>query len=86
MGNLTLRDACSSYEPNSSFCKDGFIQKPFCSGRGACHACGSYSQESLPYCLSDELPLHFIKNNGSPIFYRVQVPDDAAASSPPARA
>lgn len=63
-------EACRSFSRGSLVCADGFIQKPYCSGRAGCHVCGHVSDNALPYCLRDTLPAHFIHENGHPVFYR----------------
>ena len=65
---------CQSYRAKEITCADGFIQKPFCAGRGGCFSCGTLSSNSLPHCLSDELPDHWVKDDGSPIFYKPDPP------------
>jgi hypothetical protein len=69
-----MSDQCASYNDKGQVCRDGFIQKPFCSGHGACHVCGHVSERALPYCLRDELPAHFVKDDGTPAFYREPYP------------
>lgn len=61
---------CRSHDPRSTTCRDGFIQKPFCHGQGGCIQCGNIATKSIPYCLRDEVPAHFVKDDGSPLFYR----------------
>lgn len=61
--------ACQSYR-DGSICADGFIQKPLCRGFGACPCCGEYSEKSTPNCQIEDLPDHWIKETGEPIFYK----------------
>lgn len=63
-------NACTAYNPNGSICMNGFIQKPICRGFGACFSCGQWSERSTPYCMQDELPAHWVNDDGSPAFYR----------------
>jgi hypothetical protein len=59
---------CRSYQPGI-VCADGFVQKPYCSGRAGCHACGHIKDSALPYCLREELPEHLAHDDGSPLFF-----------------
>lgn len=68
VGLEPLVGRCRSFRPGIT-CADGFVQKPFCSGRAGCHACGHISDSSLPYCTRDEVPEHFVRDDGSPLFY-----------------
>lgn len=69
------REACQSYRRNGNVCADGFIQKPFCRGYGGCDDCGHISERSLPNCLTEDIPARWLKEDGSPLFYR-EVPHD----------
>jgi hypothetical protein len=61
---------CIAYRRNSGICANGFIQTHFCwFGAWKCSECGRDS-ETLPHCLKDELPDHWVKDDGSPAFYR----------------
>lgn len=62
--------ACQSYQARDQVCRDGFMQRPFCAGNGGCFQCGHVSEKALPYCLRDELPGHWVREDGSPIFWR----------------
>jgi len=66
---MTL-EACKSHIAASYICADGFAQKAFCSGRAGCFSCGNISDESLPWCLRDELPETMVNADGSPLFYK----------------
>lgn len=59
---------CRSLRPGT-ICADGFVQKPFCSGRAGCHTCGHISDNALPHCLRDEVPEQLSHDDGSPLFY-----------------
>lgn len=61
---------CKSYRPGNLVCRDGFIQKLICSGRVGCWSCGQVSDRETPNCLKEELPAHWINDDGSPRFYR----------------
>lgn len=62
--------ACIAYHRNSSVCANGFVQTHFCwFGPVKCSQCGEISR-SLPNCLREEIPVHFVTDNGSPRFYR----------------
>ncbi len=65
---MSLASKCKSYDGDSITCKDGFIQLPLC--RGQLPSCGCVNNSSIPHCLKDELPIHFIKNDGNPLFYK----------------
>ena len=63
---------CIAYRRNSGICANGFFQTHFCwHGASKCHGCGRHS-ETLPHCLKDELPEHWVTDDGSPAFYREQ--------------
>lgn len=68
---------CQSYRDGQFACRDGFMQKPFCRGYYGCHSCGHIKASSIPYCLSDELPMHWLKDDGSPAFSH---PSDTAGN------
>jgi hypothetical protein len=51
---------CSAYRRDAGICANGFIQTHFC----------WFGGPSLPHCLKDELPDHWVKDDGSPAFYR----------------
>lgn len=67
---MKLTKACQSYRPKEAVCADGFIQKPFCSGHGACFSCGHHNERSTPWCMRDDIPERWLKPDGSPLFYR----------------
>lgn len=67
-------EACISYSREGNVCADGFIQKPFCRGYGGCHACGHVSDRSLPHCMNEDIPARWLKDDGSPRFYRPEAP------------
>lgn len=61
--------ACSAYNANGGICFNGFIQKRFCwAGASGCKSCGHVSDAALPHCLKDELPDHWVTDDGHPIF------------------
>lgn len=62
-----MDEKCTASRPGM-ICANGFVQKPFCDGHGACHACGHITDDAMPYCLRDELPAHFVDENGKPLF------------------
>lgn len=65
-----MAEQCAAYRPGF-ICANGFVQKAICR-RGdevGCHACGHISDAAIPNCLRDELPNHWIKEDGSPAFY-----------------
>jgi hypothetical protein len=59
---------CSAYRDQSAACSNGFFQKPFCRGQVGCLSCGAISEASIPPCLKDELPDHWITEGGRPRF------------------
>lgn len=60
-----MADECVAYRNGEWVCANGFPQLP------ACHSgVGSFGARRLPYCLHDELPEHWINDDGSPRFYR----------------
>lgn len=62
-------NACQSHQPGSMTCRDGFVQRPFCSGHAGCVACGHISGKALPPCLQGEIPAHLSNDDGSPLFW-----------------
>ncbi len=65
--------SCSAYREGEGVCTNGFLQLFVCKSNSGCLHCGA-PPKTLPYCLRDELPEHFIKADGSPAFYRVVRP------------
>lgn len=65
-------EPCQSYQPSKQICADGFPQRAICSGRAGCLICDSLHKTSLPHCLSDELPTHWLNDDGSIVFYRLR--------------
>lgn len=65
-----MSEACASYQPAAFTCRDGFMQRPACHGSIGCMTCGSVKAAYLPYCLQDELPAHWINEDGSPRFHK----------------
>lgn len=59
---------CIAYRETGGICSNGFIQKAFCSGNVGCFSCGSIPESSLPHCLSDDLPDHWLTDDGRPRF------------------
>lgn len=64
-----MGEPCRSYRERSTVCADGFLQKPYCRGRVGCFSCGAVSEKALPWCLREKLPDHFVKDDGSTLFY-----------------
>jgi hypothetical protein len=60
---------CKSYR-DGFVCADGFVQKPICRGHFGCLHCGRPSAADVPNCMKDELPAHYVNDDGSPRFYR----------------
>ena len=60
--------ACQSYR-EGFVCADGFIQKPICHGHAGCPHCGNMTKAATPHCQSEDLPAHWLKNDGGPRFY-----------------
>ena len=58
---------CSAYRPDSRICSNGFFQVLACRKEVKCFACGRPS-EGIPHCLKDELPEHWITEDGKPRF------------------
>ena len=69
MSAYEAEGTCQSFNRDGNVCKDGFIQKPFCRGHGACYACGETAGRNLPWCMAEDIPARFIKDDGSPAFY-----------------
>jgi hypothetical protein len=65
-----MNEVCQSFRRDSQVCRDGFIQKPFCWGKGGCFSCGHISERALPDCLRDEIAPHLLRDDGSPLFYQ----------------
>lgn len=70
MPNPTDHTKCKSYRDSETICSDGFIQRPACRGSIGCMSCGAINEKYLPYCLSENLPKHWIDDAGRPVFYR----------------
>lgn len=69
--------ACKSYRRGESICADGFFHKAICSGHAGCVMCGRISEQATPWCMRDELPAHWLNEDGSTRFYppAVSVPE-----------
>lgn len=65
MGKL---DECQAYRQHSMICANGFLQVAYCSGRVGCLSCGHVKPSSLPMCLWDELPDHYVDDSGMPLY------------------
>lgn len=63
---MTQFKYCKSYLHRELTCKDGFHQLP---------ACWNDKSKTLPYCLRDKLPMHFINEDGTPRFYKEKTND-----------
>ena len=61
---------CIAYNRNKQVCKNGFVQKQACWKPRPCHSCGTFTKASLPYCMREELPAHYVNDDGSPRFGR----------------
>lgn len=59
---------CKSHLPKEKVCADGFVQKPYCSGRYGCPMCGTSDTKLLPHCLTDSIPAHLSTDDGKPLF------------------
>lgn len=64
---------CKSHRYHDLVCADGFVQKAICSGRAGCVTCGNIRASSLPHCMSDELPSHYVRDDGAPAFYTAAI-------------
>lgn len=62
-------EACISYR-DGAICEDGFVQKPICHGHAGCPHCGHVTDAATPNCCRDELPIHYIADNGDARYYR----------------
>lgn len=51
---------CKSYQHKELTCKDGFVQLLACWN----------DFKVIPYCMREELPVHFINEDGTPRFFR----------------
>lgn len=60
---------CKAYQKGQSVCADGFVQKPYCTGKYGCPVCGRSDARVLPHCLTEEVPSHLARSDGSPIMY-----------------
>lgn len=59
---MTQQKSCKSHIQGELTCKDGFVQRYSC-----------WNQEmtkDIPFCLRDELPIHFINEDGTPRFFK----------------
>ena len=65
----TTAGACQSFVAGSQTCKDGFVQKAYCSGRAGCLHCGHIADSAVPDCLREEIPARLLRENGAPLFY-----------------
>lgn len=65
---------CIAYRQDDRVCSNGFFQKAFCSGHVGCFSCGAISDGSLPHCLKDELPEHWLTDDGKPRFGPMDTP------------
>lgn len=61
---------CKSYQARETVCADGFVQRPYCTGKYGCPMCGRTDDRVLPSCLKDEIPQHHSTPNGKPLFYK----------------
>lgn len=60
---------CIAYRNDDGICKNGFIQVLACRQEVKCFTCGKPS-DHVPHCLKDELPEHWVTDEGKPRFYR----------------
>lgn len=60
--------ACKSYRAGGA-CADGFLTVPACWNSGGCPTCGAPSK-TIPNCLRDDLPAHWLTDEGLPRFYK----------------
>lgn len=72
-----MSEACSSYRGGGAgvICADGFIQTSYCRLWQPCHACKKY-HESVPNCMREDLPAHWLNDDGSPRFRPAPLPQD----------
>lgn len=71
---------CSAYREKENICSNGFFQVLACSREVKCFTCGKPS-DRIPHCMKDELPEHWITDDGKPFFYdSVTRPDRAGGS------
>lgn len=68
-GGVKPSKQCRSYQDGFT-CSYGFVQKPICRGVFGCPHCGRPSDADVPNCMRDELPAHYVNDDGSPRFYR----------------
>ena len=61
--------ACIAYRSERGICTNGFIQTVYCHAEIKCSGCGRHS-EGVPHCMKDELPEHWLNDDGSPRFYQ----------------
>lgn len=66
---MTDKPPCQSYRERETICGDGFIQRPYCSGNVGCFHCGAIGNRYLPACLTDDIPAHMARVDGSPLYY-----------------
>ena len=50
---------CSSYQRGRGICRSGFLQR---------HSCWHESHTDTPYCCRDQLPEHWVNDDGSSKF------------------
>lgn len=65
--------ACIAYirENGAGFCRNGFFQTGLCwqsEKQSQCPLCRA-PDRAIPHCLREELPEHWINDDGSPRFY-----------------
>lgn len=63
---------CVAYRENTSICANGFFQVLACHQEVKCFMCGK-PRANVPHCMKDELPEHWITDEGKPAFYRQRV-------------
>jgi hypothetical protein len=68
---------CSAYRADAGVCANGFFQTRGCWSDIRCLCCGAPpAPRYLPHCLKDELPEHWINDDGTPAFLLAQEAGD----------
>lgn len=63
-----LANACKSYVVHEMVCLDGFPQLANCRDPQVTTCCGKY-RGMAPHCMREDLPEHFLRDNGGPRLY-----------------
>lgn len=64
-----MSNECSAYRKGAGICANGFFQTLACKKETSCHACNR-PHGSVPHCMRDDLPEHWLTETGAPLFYQ----------------